>query len=113
MHVLQGTEMIDHLDSVMADKSIEVVSGHQYVEVKPKGISKGAMVRRILDECHPDFVLCLGDDKSDEEMFRALKDLGAADTTFPCTVGQKPSFARYYVNDYASVLTLLWQLASV
>jgi trehalose 6-phosphate synthase/phosphatase len=110
---MQGTEMIDHLESVMANESIEVVSGHQYVEVKPKGISKGAMVRRIIGEFHPDFVLCLGDDKSDEEMFRTLKDsvLESTEKTFPCTVGQKPSLARYYVNDNTSVVSLLWQMA--
>ena len=36
------------------------------------GLSKGSTVRRLLDSVKPDFVLCMGDDKSDEEMFLSL-----------------------------------------
>lgn len=44
----------------------------------PQGASKGAAVDRILkklaDEGNaPDFVLCIGDDRSDEDMFTAME----------------------------------------
>lgn len=103
--------MIDHLESVMSNAAVEVVSGHQYVEVKPKGLSKGATVQRIIDELAPDFVLCLGDDKSDEEMFGTFSSVQREGMhVFACTVGQKPSQAKYYVNDNKSVVALLSQL---
>lgn len=103
--------MIDHLESVMSNAAVEVVSGHQYVEVKPKGLSKGATVRALIEELEPDFVLCLGDDKSDEEMFHTFSaERKEGMHVFACTVGQKPSQAKYYVNDTKSVVALLSQL---
>ena len=48
------------------------------VEVKPQGVSKGGMVEAIMnDAAHsgraPDWVLCIGDDRSDEDMFKAIE----------------------------------------
>lgn len=34
----KAKELIDHLDGVLISESVEVVSGHMYVEVKPKGM---------------------------------------------------------------------------
>ncbi len=42
----------------------QVVPGQSIVEVKPQGVSKGKMVERILHELTPDFVLCIGNDRS-------------------------------------------------
>lgn len=65
----------------------------------------------------PDFLLSIGDDRSDEEMFiRAESVLGAAMSSaelFACTVGQKPSKAPFYLNDPADVLKLLARLVGV
>ena len=108
---VQAKELIDHLESVMLGQAIEFVAGHQYVEVKPKGLSKGATVKKLLQDVQPDFVLCLGDDKSDEEMFSAILETERAGlAVFACTVGQKPSQARFYVNDDKAVISLLSQL---
>ncbi len=46
-----------------------MVAGQSIVEVKPQGVSKGKVVERILHDsiCHgqaPEFVLCIGDDRS-------------------------------------------------
>lgn len=98
----QAKELIDHLESVMLGEAVEVVSGLKYVECKPRGLSKGTMVQKLLAQVKPDFVLCVGDDKSDEQMFETLveKSLDNAQV-FACTVGQKPSRANFYVNDNA------------
>ena len=51
------------------------------------GLSKGSTVRRLLDSVKPDFVLCMGDDKSDEEMFHTFNESAYNDTMiFACTV---------------------------
>ena len=108
----QAKELLDHLESLMIGEAIEVVSGHQYVEVKPRGLSKGTTVKHILADVAPDFVVCLGDDKSDEEMFHTFIETHNDDmTVFACTVGQKPSQAAFYVNDNKEVVALLSRLA--
>lgn len=47
--------------------------GKKNLEVRPLAINKGEIVKRILYH-NPDaeFVVCAGDDKTDEDMFRAL-----------------------------------------
>ena len=47
--------------------------GKKNLEVRPIAINKGEIVKRLLYQ-NPDaeFVFCAGDDKTDEDMFRAL-----------------------------------------
>lgn len=67
----------------------------------------------------PDFVLCIGDDRSDEDMFEGIAratsnpSLPPISEVFACTVGQKPSMAKYYLDDSAEVVTLIEGLAGV
>lgn len=64
-----------------------------------------------------DFVLCIGDDRSDEEMFEIISSaissgvLSSNTSVFACTVGQKPSKAKYYLDDPAEVVNMLESLA--
>lgn len=115
----QAKELLDHLESVLANEPVEVVAGNLTVEVKPQGVSKGVAVHRIMRGLYGEigFALCIGDDKSDEEMYFALQQSAeeskspSRDGLFTCTVGQKPSKAPYYLNDSADVLELLQTLA--
>ena len=67
----------------------------------------------------PDFVLCIGDDKSDEDMFQLIATAACGDSlaskaeVFACTVGRKPSKAKYYLDDPADIVRLVQGLASV
>ncbi|KAL0723839.1 hypothetical protein Bca4012_038438 [Brassica carinata] len=119
---LQAKEMLDHLESVLANEPVAVKSGHYIVEVKPQGVSKGSVSEKIFssmaEEGRPvDFVLCIGDDRSDEDMFEAIgnamsKNLLCGDAlVFACTVGQKPSKAKYYLDDTLEVASMLESLA--
>lgn len=64
----------------------------------------------------PDFVLCIGDDRSDEDMFEAIRSsrdsLSPVAEVFACTVGQKPSKAKYYLEDTTEILRMLQGLAN-
>ncbi|CAI5724096.1 unnamed protein product [Peronospora destructor] len=65
-----------------------------------------------------DFVLCIGDDVTDELMFDQLKKMVAHEElprnkVFTCTVGQKPSKAEFFIDDYTDVLALLKSLKVV
>ena len=62
---------------MLSNEPVEVVAGAAIIEVKPQGVSKGGIVERILNDLSrrgpPDFVLCIGDDRSDEDMFTAME----------------------------------------
>ncbi|KAI0703424.1 glycosyltransferase family 20 protein [Cytidiella melzeri] len=64
----------DLLENNLARKRpIEVLVGKKNLEVRPIAVNKGEIVKRIL-YFNPDaeFIFCAGDDKTDEDMFRAL-----------------------------------------
>uniref|UniRef100_A0A453PV22 Trehalose 6-phosphate phosphatase n=1 Tax=Aegilops tauschii subsp. strangulata TaxID=200361 RepID=A0A453PV22_AEGTS len=89
-----------------------------------QGISKGVVVESLLSSMvrggkAPDFVLCIGDDRSDEDMFESIVcpangsvKLPATSEVFACTVGKKPSMAKYYLDDTVDVIKMLQGLAS-
>ncbi|XP_062206865.1 probable alpha,alpha-trehalose-phosphate synthase [UDP-forming] 7 [Phragmites australis] len=118
----QAKEMLDHLESVLANEPVTVKSGQFIVEVKPQGVSKGVVAERILTSMkergkQADFVLCIGDDRSDEDMFENIADImkrsivAPRTALFACTVGQKPSKAKFYLDDTFEVVTMLSALA--
>jgi trehalose 6-phosphate synthase/phosphatase len=57
-----------------------VVEGKGYVEVKLRNINKGVAAAKVLESAanvfgKADFVLCCGDDRSDEDMFETVNQL--------------------------------------
>ncbi|XP_030552441.1 alpha,alpha-trehalose-phosphate synthase [UDP-forming] 6 [Rhodamnia argentea] len=120
----QAKELLDHLESVLANEPVTVKSGQNTVEVKPQGVSKGIVAKRLLSAMQergmtPDFVLCIGDDRSDEDMFEVITSSVANSTiapdaeVFACTVCRQPSKAKYYLDDTAEIVRLMQGLASV
>ncbi|KAG6691352.1 hypothetical protein I3842_10G061100 [Carya illinoinensis] len=114
----QAKEMLDHLESVLANEPVAVKSGQFIVEVKPQGVSKGVVAEKIFSAIaekgrQADFVLCIGDDRSDEDMFEIIGNamnsgvLSSNTSVFACTVGQKPSKAKYYLDDTSQVINML------
>ena len=125
----QAKELSAHLEMLLKQfmNECEISPGLNSVEVKPRGINKGTCVHRILQSIYEkkgpiDFVLCIGDDKSDEEMFKTIKNLKKAGSSlfagkyifnsFVATVGRKPSAAKSYVTDDLEVTKLLEILKS-
>ena len=87
-----------------------------------KGVSKGLAVEKVIHRMvengnSPDMVMCIGDDRSDEDMFEAIGNamskrlLCDNALVFACTVGQKPSKAKYYLDDTMEVRSMLESLA--
>ncbi|KAJ4879694.1 hypothetical protein Rs2_36748 [Raphanus sativus] len=114
----QAKELLDHLESVLANEPVVVKRGQHIVEVKPQGVSKGLAVEKVIHRMvengiSPDMVMCIGDDRSDEDMFESIlntvtnPDLPMRPEIFACTVGRKPSKAKYFLDDVSDVLKLL------
>ncbi|KAK7320095.1 hypothetical protein RJT34_04826 [Clitoria ternatea] len=120
----QAKELLNHLDSVLANEPVTVKRGQNVVEVKPQGVSKGLVAKRLLSTMQgkgmsPDFVLCIGDDRSDEDMFEVITSsldgpsMAPRAEVFACTVGRKPSKAKYYLDDTTEIVRLVQGLACV
>eukprot|EP00475_Leptophrys_vorax_P020534 TRINITY_DN28121_c0_g1_i1.p1 TRINITY_DN28121_c0_g1~~TRINITY_DN28121_c0_g1_i1.p1 ORF type:complete len:914 (-),score=227.25 TRINITY_DN28121_c0_g1_i1:77-2797(-) len=145
---MQANELAKYLQRVLEGwQGVEVVKYdyNRILEVKPKGINKGVTAERIFKQLQksgqsPQFILAIGDDRSDEEVFLALEDilkmpsspapavspstrvypleekkdgdLEASDAKlFSVCVGIKPSNAKFYLNDPQDVVNILTSLS--
>ena len=66
-------------NTISSKMAVEILAGKKNLEVRPISINKGQTLRKILsegtDKIQADFVLCAGDDRTDEDMFKALMEL--------------------------------------
>lgn len=70
----QAKECQNHLENAIVSKlPVEILVGKKNLEVRPMSINKGEIVKKILSQ-HPDadLAICAGDDRTDEDMFKAL-----------------------------------------
>ncbi|TDH65975.1 hypothetical protein CCR75_001825 [Bremia lactucae] len=116
---LQAKELHDQLLQVLEHFQVEVVTGTDYLEVRPEGVDKGVIVDRVMSTIestsgqYVDFILCIGDDLSDELMFQYLEDVRSRSNIFTVTVGKKPSAAKYFVNDVDQVMEIVHAMTKV
>jgi trehalose 6-phosphate synthase/phosphatase len=126
------------LESTVTRKwDVDVMTGKANLEVRPTFINKGEICKRLVasynSECaalSPDtnakveFVICAGDDFTDEDMFRALNGLSVStdgkaaiepEHTFTVTVGPstKVTLARWHLLEPEDVIECVALLAGV
>jgi trehalose 6-phosphate synthase/phosphatase len=101
----RSRELFDCLHHLIRNTNLTVVDGHKVIEVRAPGIDKGIAARRILQRFPSDFVLAIGDDKTDEDVFRALSR-----QAFTIKVGGEITAARYRLEHQKQVLDLLAKL---
>ena len=100
--VQRAKELIHDVTQFTANLSIQVIEGKKVVEIRNAGISKGHAGADLVHQLEPDFVLAVGDDQTDEDLFRMLPR-----TAYTIRVGAPYSVARYHVNDASDVRAVL------
>ncbi|PLW05064.1 hypothetical protein PCANC_28388 [Puccinia coronata f. sp. avenae] len=74
--LFQAKECQALLESLQERMPIDILKGKKNIECRPAHTNKGEIVKRLLyTSPEVEFALCVGDDKTDEDMFRALKML--------------------------------------
>ncbi|KAK9763176.1 Trehalose-6-P synthase/phosphatase complex subunit [Basidiobolus ranarum] len=108
----QAAECQNHIqDALGTVYPIHVVGVSKNLEVLPRSVSKSNAVHRVL-EANPeaDFIVAIGDDRTDEDMFEALENLQLVQpekSIFTCTVGSKTTQASYFASSVNAVLSFL------
>ncbi len=90
------------LGLVLADTDIGVFAGTKILEIKPREVQKGAAIGELLAGNKPDFILCAGDDYTDEDMFSS-----APEDAFTIKIGQKETAARFQAASIEELRKLL------
>ena len=101
-------ELIGHLKEAIANMPAAIAHGKKIVEVSSQQINKGMAVERFLHEKTYDAVLCIGDDQTDETMFRH-RSHGA----LTIKVGPGTTDAEYRLADTEQVHQMLAAIAGM
>lgn len=93
------------LNKIARAHDLEVNTGNKILEVKPRTVNKGIAAAKLTQH-DPDFVLAIGDDYTDEDMFHALPM-----TAYTVKVGKGSTAARFRLPNVDRVHALLNRLA--
>ncbi|UFH51986.1 bifunctional alpha,alpha-trehalose-phosphate synthase (UDP-forming)/trehalose-phosphatase [Spirosoma sp. KNUC1025] len=101
----QATELANQLRKTLFSIPLSVIQGHKIVEVKAAQHSKGTVAMLIFDQKPYDFIVSIGDDTTDEDMFRQLPNW-----SYTIRVGAGQSNARYRLARQQDVETILQRM---
>ena len=96
--------LVRTLSGIIDNTPLQVLDGNKIIEVRFTNINKGTIAKRIVTEVHPDFVLALGDDRTDEDMFKALEPgsitikIGPGDTAATYTLSVQEEVTKFLKN---------------
>jgi trehalose 6-phosphate synthase/phosphatase len=102
-------ELLQLLKSVARSHNIRILDGKKVVEILTNDSGKGSAVKKLIEQKKYDFVLAIGDDTTDEEMFEFLLHYTNAITI---KVGEGSTFAKLKFSSINEVITLLKLLLS-
>lgn len=105
---LRSRELTSHLKYLSSNLSLQVLEGDMIVEVKNIEVNKGRAASIWIEKYKADFVLAIGDDWTDEDTFEAMPK-----NAVTIKVGLGNSAAKYSIQSYEQVLTLLQDLVAI
>lgn len=105
---MRANELMDNLRYYLTAHGLQLLDGDKVIEVKNSEVNKGRATTEILHGEEYDYILAIGDDHTDEDIFKALPE-----SAISIKVGSNVSAARYYVNSYQEVRALLETLAAL
>ena len=103
---LREKQLINALMPLCTTLGLNIMRGNKVVEVKASNINKGTEALRLLHERAYAFVLAMGDDITDEDMFRVLPP-----EAITVHVGDFSQTARYTLSQQSDVVPFLHALA--
>jgi len=106
----RSRELINSLSQLIQNTPLQVIDGNKVVEIRMAGFDKGTITLRMLNETQPDFVLCIGDDTTDEDMFKVLEDSAFTIKTYTIKIGNRGTAAKFTLPSQQLVLPLLNRL---
>ena len=69
---LRAPELVDHMTHLTAKTDLQVVLGSKVVEIRRAGVDKGTAALNWLNDGDYDFIIGIGDDTTDEDLFKNM-----------------------------------------
>ncbi len=102
----RALDLKEALLQLTSNLNLGILDGNKVLEIKSMGIDKGRAALHWLSRGQWGFVMAMGDDRTDEDLFAVLPE-----TAYSIKVGLSPSRAKYSVDSVEDVRSLLTQLA--
>ncbi len=102
-----STELKESIGRTVHQAQIKLLNGNKVIEVLNAEVGKGRAVKDMLKNKNFNFILSVGDDATDEEMFELLADNQNA---FTVKIGAGATYAKYIFSDIFEVERLLQNL---
>lgn len=103
---MRAQQLANTLAPMCARQKLQIIQGDKVLEIKSPEHTKGSEVDRLMAAARYDFVLAMGDDTTDDDMFRALPEDALA-----IKVGNVSEEARFNLARQSDVLPFLKSLA--
>jgi trehalose 6-phosphate synthase/phosphatase len=104
---VRAKELLDDLAGYTRNIEVQVLEGNKVLEVRNTGVTKGTAAMECIARYLPDFTLAVGDDWTDEDLFRALPP-----AAFSVRVGLANTAARYHLANHSAVRRVLRELCA-
>jgi len=101
---IRAQELMDDLSVYTANIELQVLQGNKVIEIRNAGINKGGAAQRWLESRHSEFIIAIGDDLTDEELFEAMPE-----TAYTIKVGLAMTKARYFLYQSTDVVAFMQQ----
>ncbi|EGG23502.1 hypothetical protein DFA_05635 [Cavenderia fasciculata] len=107
----QAQELLSQLMDMSCKIPIDIIHSNKIIEIKPSGFGNGQAMQMIMQENSDlDFILCVGDERTDSKMFEQLDRENSSH--FPITIGKSDSAAKYYVNSQSQAIRVMDHISS-
>ncbi len=100
--LIRSGELKETLRNLTGNLNLGILEGSKVIEIKNTGINKGRAALKWTKKKKWDFILAVGDDWTDEDIFKVLPK-----SAYSIRVGHGVSEARYSIDDSSAVRKLL------
>jgi len=99
---MRARELVETISYLIANMNLQLLEGSKVVEVKNSEINKGRAALHWIEKNKADFILAVGDDWTDEDIFSVLPDWA-----YSIKVGHGSSVAKFRIKSPMEVRQLL------
>lgn len=106
--ILREQQLINALIAPCNRHGLQMMRGNKILEIKYPMYTKGNEIKKRLSEERYDFILAMGDDVTDEDMFMEVPSNG-----YSVKIGTTSDNAKYYISLQTDVLPFLHNLCGL
>lgn len=100
-------QLVEALKLPCEKLGLQIMQGNKIVEIKSPECTKGGVIQMLLSNDRYDFLMAIGDDVTDEDMFRAMPP-----EAITIKIGHLSGYAKYNLHTQSQTLPFLKRLIS-